>query len=510
MLMVLVAAYVAYCTVTYVPQIAAEYEKAKAFHPIWGYIYLAVISLVAVAAATLAFWTLGMLIRSSWRRRKRHAGELRNPSQMSRAERTAEIKSRKAEAEALAADAGLPEELRGPIRRELSELANKSQQQVLEIVAFGTVSSGKSSLLNALAGREMFRTDPRGGTTLARSEVPWPGVDRVVLVDTPGLAEVAGREREDLARSAAGNADLVLVVFDGPLKSFEHELVERLAAMEKPIIVCLNKEDWYTPADRQALLDQIASQLGSLVPHENVVAVQASPVARSRVRVLPDGTELEEPVEAQADLTDLSERMLAMVRSGGRDMLLANLLLRSRGLVQSARRRIQAALDQRAEEVVERNMWQAAAAAALSPMPVLDVAAAVAISTKMVVELARVYRQSIDLESAGRLVGELGKNLLGVAGATAATPLVGTAVASLLKTVPGAGTIAGGLLQGLVQALVTRWIGRVFIAYFQSELAEAPRSLSALARDKWDEVTRPAALAELVRTGISRLRGTTE
>ncbi len=39
------------------------------------------------------------------------------------------------------------------------------------------VSSGKSSLLNALAGREMFRTDVRAGTTLARNEVPWPGVE---------------------------------------------------------------------------------------------------------------------------------------------------------------------------------------------------------------------------------------------------------------------------------------------------------------------------------------------
>ena len=77
------------------------------------------------------------------------------------------------------------------MRRELEplirELEEKREEQTLEIVAFGTVSSGKSSLLNASAGRDVFVTDARGGTTLQRNEIPWPGIDRVLLVDTPGL-----------------------------------------------------------------------------------------------------------------------------------------------------------------------------------------------------------------------------------------------------------------------------------------------------------------------------------
>lgn len=128
-----------------------------------------------------------------------------------------------------------------------------------------------------------------------------------------------------------------------------------------------------------------------------------------------------------------------------------------------------------------------------------------AISTKMVFELARVYRQSIDFETAGRLVSELGKNLVSICGATMATPAIGSAVASLLKTVPGVGTIAGGVVQGLVQALVTRWIGHVFIAYFRAEMREPPQGWAALARAKWNEVTRPADLANLVRAGLKRL-----
>ena len=47
-------------------------------------------------------------------------------------------------------------------------------------------------------------------------------------------------------------------------------------------------------------------------------------------------------------------------------------------------------------------MWGAGGAAALSPFPLLDLAAGCAISTKMVVELAKVYRQDVDLNRPSR------------------------------------------------------------------------------------------------------------
>ena len=48
-------------------------------------------------------------------------------------------------------------------------------------------------------------------------------------------------------------------------------------------------------------------------------------------------------------------------------------------------------------------MWQAGAAAALSPMPVVDLAAGLGITTHMVLQLARVYRQKMDLDTASQV-----------------------------------------------------------------------------------------------------------
>ena len=45
-----------------------------------------------------------------------------------------------------------------------------------------------------------------------------------------------------------------------------------------------------------------------------------------------------------------------------------------------------------------------------------------------------------------------------------------------------------------MQALVTRWIGRVFCEYFRNEMQPPPGGLAELARREWAEVTRPEQL----------------
>ena len=56
-----------------------------------------------------------------------------------------------------------------------------------------------------------------------------------------------------------------------------------------------------------------------------------------------------------------------------------------------------------------------------------------------------------------------------------------------------------------MQALVTRWIGRVFMVYFRGEMQEPALGWTALAREQWNDVTRPKELAQLVKTGLARL-----
>ena len=85
----------------------------------------------------------------------------------------------------------------------------------------------------------------------------------------------------------------------------------------------------------------------------------------------------------------------------------------------------------------------------------------------------------------------------------AATAFVG----SLLKTVPAAGWVVGGLMQGFAQALITRWIGSVFIEYFGDEMNEPEGGLAGLARRQWEKITTVQELHKLVQSARRHLGG---
>jgi uncharacterized protein (DUF697 family) len=224
------------------------------------------------------------------------------------------------------------------------------------------------------------------------------------------------------------------------------------------------------------------------------------------VHVLSGGGEQLEEVPIEPDISPLAKRLLSIVDRDSRNLLLANLLMQSRGLVDEAKQRVLATLDARAEAIISKYMWAAGGVAAANPIPLLDLAGGSAITVKMVLDLAAVYKQPIDTDTIVTLLGQLGKNLVAMVGTTAAAPALAVGVASLLKTVPGIGTIAGGVIQGLVQAVVTRWIGRVFCRYFRSEMQPPTGGLAELARQEWEEATRPEQLKKLIQLGRERLQ----
>jgi small GTP-binding protein len=484
--------------------VVRQYETARSLGSFWGVLYVVLVISGALLLAGSIGWTVWRLWGRSLAKKRKRERQARSPSQLSYDQMQREVD------ENLQSVGSIGDETQQPqIRQELGPLVGqveyKREQQTLEIVAFGTISSGKSSVLNLLAGREVFATNVRGGTTVTRNEIPWPGMDKVVLVDTPGLGEIDGAIRVNVSADSARDADLVLLVVDGPLRASEYQLLRQLGQMEKRVVICLNKTDWFTDPDRDKLLGQIRRQTAAEVAAKDVVAIQAQTGFRTRRQVLTDGSTVDEQVEVRPDIGPLADRLTRVIEHEGKRLIMANLLLQSRGLVEKARQRVQDALDERAWKVVDRYMWGAGGAAAVVPFPLVDLAAGIGISTRMIIDLAEIYQQKVDLETAGRWLNEMGKNLVGVLGTNAAAPAVASLVGSLLKTVPVAGQLAGGVLQGAVQALVTRWIGAVFIEYFRNEMQTPVGGLSGLARRQWQEVTSTHELRKLLNNARRKL-----
>ena len=97
------------------------------------------------------------------------------------------------------------------LNRELGELRSGREHREFHVVIFGTGSAGKTSLINALLGRDVGKTEAVMGTTQQAEHHTYTlgGVEGTVfLTDTPGLSEIGagGAMREQEARELAARA----------------------------------------------------------------------------------------------------------------------------------------------------------------------------------------------------------------------------------------------------------------------------------------------------------------
>jgi len=116
------------------------------------------------------------------------------------------------------------------------------------VVIAGAANAGKSTLLNALAGREAALVSPHAGTTRdpVSAVVELRNGVRALLVDTAGEKTAAGSIEEDAlarAREAAASADLVLYLFD---------LAHPQGSPPPGALIVGNKVDAATPSPREA------------------------------------------------------------------------------------------------------------------------------------------------------------------------------------------------------------------------------------------------------------------
>jgi len=376
--------------------------------------------------------------------------------------------------------------------RELAELGRRRSQETIYLALFGEISSGKSSLINALLPGAEVATDVVGGTTTAIQHYRWrrESGDEVLLVDVPGLNQ-AGRDYDRLVTEEAHRAHIVIFVCDGDLTRDEYLALQPLLELGKPLIIAFNKLDRYSDADRQLIRERLTRQFRenrqveivgiATCPTQQVVRVGPDGEEQESVRVLPP--QIEELQAAVQRVLDGNLELLEHLRDTAVFTLTAHKLEQSR-----ASHRSRAAAD-----LVKKYTRRAIAGGMAAMGPGTDIIIQGYLGTQMVKSLCALYDAPVSEFDLQKLLSLTQRQV------RISLPLLLAVIGNAAKAFPGVGTLAGGVLHAIAYGLIFDTLGQAVVQTLETrgELRPAPASL--LFRDNLatDLQTRARGLARL-------------
>lgn len=410
---------------------------------------------------------------------------------------------------ALIDDPALPEDVRRALAPEFTEieaLIDKLEHGELHVAVFGRVSVGKSALLNALLGAAHFTVGVLHGTTTAREAARWSriGDSGVHLIDTPGIDEIDGAERERLAHQVAGRADLVLFVVDGDLTATEGEALRLLAAERRPMLLVLNKADQYTASERAALLERLAEKSRGLVAPGAVLAASALPAPRRVIRIDASGQEQESIERPAPDVAALRERIYEVLAREGKTLAALNAGLFAGRISDQLGERLIAVRAGIAEKLIRNYALGKGVAVGLTPVPVADLAAAAALDVALVMHLGHVYGLPLTRAEAGELVLKIAAQVAALMGAIWGVNFL----ASTLKGISaGLSTALTAGAQGALAYFATYITGRAAEAYFQAGKSWGERGPKRVVEEILSGLDRDSILKDARTEILARLKG---
>ena len=404
-------------------------------------------------------------------------------------------------------DTRLPEGVRESLAHDydaVEAMLDKLEHGHLHLAVFGRVSTGKSSLLNALIGEEAFAVSPLHGETRQSSMQAWAEVEAggVFLIDTPGLDEAGGEDREAMAREVAGRSDLVIFVLDSDITDTELQALRTLLAQGRPVIVALNKSDLFTGAEKSALLQSIRDKTDGIVAAQQIIAVAAQPRPQTIITVDDKGEETETARQRQPDVEELRLRLWEILDAEGKTLAALNASLFASDLSDQVGRRILAARQELGDKLVRTYCVGKGIAVAFNPIPVADLFAAAFIDVGMVVHLSRVYDLPLSRKEAGSLV----KVIVAEAAALMGTVWALHFVSSALKVgTAGLSTIVTAGAQGAIAYYSTYVVGQVAARYLGEGKSWGEGGPKHVVKQILDSLDRDTVLSDARREIHARL-----
>lgn len=361
------------------------------------------------------------------------------------------------------------------LKEAIANLPNLCEKQNFSLAITGSKQSGKTSL-------------------------------KPLLTDIEGLETVSDLETDSLDISTL-TTDLVLFLVSGDLTDSQWQIVRNLRESRHRVLLVFNKQDRYTPEERIYISKQLQQRVSEVITPEDIVSITTVPTPIKVLQQQQDGSIKEWMEQPAAEIDSLTSRLATVLTQEKEQILLGTTWRETVKLKQQAKTILNEVRRDRATPIIEQYQWIAAGAAFANPVAALDLLATAAVTGQMIVDLSGVYQQKFSLAQGQTAASNIGKIMVQLGLVELST----NAIAGILKS--NAFTYAaGGALQGISAAYLTRIAGLSLVAYFQEQEVTTDTGggfnverLTAKLKQVFQDNQRIAFLQGFVKQGVARL-----
>jgi len=261
------------------------------------------------------------------------------------------------------------------------------KEKKIRIGVYGKSGVGKSSVLNSLLEKNIFKTNIINGTTREIQSELWTLKDQklrsIELLDSPGF-DFCNIKFSDKVYSCINNSDLVLFLVSGDVNRNELNKISSLIKDGKKIIIILNKIDLFNKNDLKEIKENIKSKL----PKDLNIPI-----------ILNNGI-------------NLKNYLTKIINQYGELFLTLNSLqLADKLFLQIKEQRLKRR-QKLAQSTIGKFSTIKASAVALNPFILFDVAGSFALDTALISELSKIYGLKLKSESTRKIFKNISINNL--------------------------------------------------------------------------------------------------
>ncbi len=261
------------------------------------------------------------------------------------------------------------------------------KEKKIRIGAYGKSGVGKSSVLNSLLKKDIFKTDIINGTTKELQSETWNLKDQKLnsleLLDSPGF-DFCNIKFPDKVYSYINQSDLILFIVSGDLNRNELSEISSFIKDGKKIIVILNKIDLFNRDELKEIIENIKFKLPK---------------------------DLNIPIITNSE-SNLENYITKLINQYGEILLTLNSIQLADKLFLRIKEQRLKRRQKLAQSTIGKFSTIKASAVALNPFILFDVAGSFALDTALIRELSKIYGLKLKDESTRKIFKNISINNL--------------------------------------------------------------------------------------------------